>query len=73
MLNIDDDTITGIFALVSAVLHIGNFEFQPSADGESTGLTSTDKKTTEKVAKLLGVCNSHIYGCCTCSWHVSIA
>ena len=59
MLNLDEETITGLFALVSAVLHIGNLEFSPSADGESVNLTPNDKKVCGKIATLLGVCAMH--------------
>ena len=55
VLNIDEDTMSGIFSLVSAVLQIGNLEFVASADGESVNLTPNDKKVAAKIAKLLGV------------------
>ena len=55
VLNIDEDTASGLFSLVSAVLHCGNLEFTPSGDGESVSLSPAAKATAGKIAKLLGV------------------
>ena len=55
VLNIPADYVDGIFSLVSAVLHIGNLEFQASGDGEETSLTPKDEQTVKKVAQLLKV------------------
>jgi len=60
VLNIDEETLTGLFALISAVLHVGNLVFSPSADGESVTLTPNDVKVTEKIATLLGLTPAQI-------------
>lgn len=54
VLKIDENIMDGIFSVVSAVLHIGNLTFE-DIDGESVGLTASDKKVVETVAKLLKV------------------
>lgn len=54
VLNIEDDFQAGIFALVSAVLHIGNIVFR-DVDGEKVALTDQDLRTLAKIAKLLAI------------------
>jgi len=54
VLTIDDDFKEGIFAVVSAVLQIGNLQFH-DVDGESVTLTEKDKKTVANIAQLLQI------------------
>lgn len=55
VLNVSDDMSDGIFSAVSAVLWIGNFQFEGIDDGEASRLTSKDYTIADKVATLLGI------------------
>lgn len=53
VLNVEESYQEGIFALVSAVLQIGNLEFKEA--GEKVDLTSNDVKLCTNIAKLLKI------------------
>ena len=54
VLNIDEEVQDGIFAVVAAVLHVGNLQFR-DVDGEAVALTEADKTTVARIASLLQV------------------
>jgi len=56
---IDDDVKEGIFSVVSAVLQVGNLQFE-DVDGESSKLSEKDKKTVTKIATLLQIAEKHV-------------
>ena len=60
VLNVSDEMSDGIFSVVSAVLWIGNFQFEGIDDGEASRLTSKDYGIAEKVAKLLRIKTDHV-------------
>jgi myosin-7 len=53
VLNVEEPLQDGMFAVVSAILHIGNLEFEDA--GESVSLTARDLKICAKVAKLMKI------------------
>jgi myosin heavy subunit len=54
VLQIPQEMIDGLFRVLSAILWLGNLEFE-DVDGENCSLTEGDKEISEKVAKLLGL------------------
>jgi myosin-7 len=61
VLNISEELMDGIFALVSAVLQVGNLEFH-DVDGESMSLTANDEATVKKISQLLKVLRRQLFG-----------
>eukprot|EP00039_Didymoeca_costata_P024022 m.9005 g.9005 ORF g.9005 m.9005 type:complete len:2048 (+) comp3994_c0_seq1:287-6430(+) len=55
VLSVEDEVQEGIFALVSAVLLLGNLRFKEADSGEKTFLTSEDETLMKDVADLLGI------------------
>ncbi len=64
MLNVSDELSTGIFRVLSAVLWIGNLEFQDS-ESEACQLTKEDGAVIVKIAKLLGISDAQMRKVCT--------
>ncbi|XP_070180656.1 myosin-I heavy chain-like [Littorina saxatilis] len=54
VLNIAEDMVGGIFSVLSAVLMLGNMEFE-DVEGEKSALTESDKKVLEDICGLLGM------------------
>jgi len=63
VLNIEEHTQTGILKVVSAVLHIGNMQFE--GGGESSHLTKNDERICSNVAKLLSIDKEGFRHCTT--------
>ncbi len=59
-----DELSTGIFRVLSAVLWIGNLEFQDS-ESEACQLTKEDGAVIVKIAKLLGISDAQMRKVCT--------
>ena len=64
VLNVSDDLSNGIFRILSAVLWIGNLEFQDS-ESEACQLTREDEKIISKIAQLLGISEAQMRKVCT--------
>ena len=64
MLNVSAELSTGIFRILSAILWIGNLEFQDS-ESEACQLTANDLQVVRKVAKLLGLGEAQVRKVCT--------
>lgn len=64
VLAIPDDISIGIFRVLSAILWIGNLEFQDS-ESEACQLTREDEKIISKIGYLLGISLSQIRKVCT--------
>lgn len=64
VLNVSDEMTIGIFRVLSAVLWIGNLEFQDS-ESEACQLTKDDHKVVTKIAKLLGISEAQMSKVCT--------
>ena len=58
------DISSGIFQVLSAILWIGNLEFQDT-ESEACQLTQGDEETVRKVAILLGLQDAHVRKVCT--------
>ena len=59
-----DSLSTGIFRVLSAILWIGNLEFQDS-ESEACQLTQNDGIVVAKIAKLLGISEAQMRKVCT--------
>jgi len=46
----------GLFQLVAGVLHLGNVEFEPSADGEACSVLEAKAESLHLASELLGAC-----------------
>ena len=64
VLNIPTETLDGIFSVLSAVLWIGNLNFEET-DKETCKLTKNDQKVVGKIAALLGIQESQTARACT--------
>lgn len=64
VLNIPTETIDGIFSVLSAILWIGNLNFEET-DKETCKLTKNDQKIVPKIAALLGIQESQAARVCT--------
>jgi myosin heavy subunit len=64
VLNMTADETTNILKLVSAILHMGNVEFVPNADGESVKIKNTAQ--VDLVASQLGVDNAGLAKALVC-------
>lgn len=59
-----DEMINGMFCTLSAILWIGNLEFQDT-ESEACQLTRADEEVVKKVAKLLGIGEPQMRKACT--------
>lgn len=59
VLQIPQEMIDGLFRVLSAILWLGNLEFE-DIDGENCSLTENDKEMSAKVANLLGLVEEDI-------------
>jgi myosin heavy subunit len=59
-----EDSIGGIFRILSAILWIGNLKFQDT-ESEACQLTREDGVVVKKVAKLLGITEARVQKVCT--------
>ena len=64
VLHVSPDLVTGLFRVMSAVLLIGNLEFEDT-ENETCRLTAKDRDTVKKIAKLLGIAESQMERVCT--------
>ena len=64
VLNVSAELSTGIFRILSAILWIGNLEFQDS-ESEACQLTEQDLQVVRKVARLLGISETQVRKVCT--------
>ena len=64
VLQVPPDLVTGIFRVLSAVLWIGNLQFEDT-ENETCRLTKQDKNVVKRVAYLLGLEESKMQKICT--------
>ena len=64
VLNVSTELSAGIFRILSAILWIGNLEFEDS-DSEACQLAAGDLRVVGKVAKLLGLSEAQVRKVCT--------
>ena len=64
VLNVSPDTSDNLFQVLSAILWIGNLEFEDT-DSEACRLTQTDRETVRKIALLLGLEEAQVMKVCT--------
>ena len=64
VLEIPPDLVTGLFQVLSAVLWIGNLEFEDT-ENETCRLKSRDKQTCKNISTLLGIPHNVIEHLCT--------
>jgi myosin-7 len=64
VLHVSPDLMNGIFQVLSAILHIGNLEFE-DVDRETCQLTKKDRNLIRKIARLLGIQDDLIIKACT--------
>lgn len=63
VLQIPQEMIDGLFRVLSAILWLGNLEFE-DVDGENCNLSEKDKDISAKVAKLIGLSDKDIEQVC---------
>ena len=64
VLNMSEEMIGGMFRILSAILWIGNLQFQDT-ESEACQLTKNDEAIVKKVAKLLGIGEAQMRKICT--------
>ncbi|KAG9510621.1 Myosin-I heavy chain, partial [Fragariocoptes setiger] len=60
VLNMPQESCDGIFSVLSAILWLGNLQFDESSDGEKCRLSNDDYSIANNVAQLLGVDVEHL-------------
>ena len=64
VLEVPPDLVTGLFQVLSAVLWIGNLEFEDT-DSETCRFTNRDRQTCKNIATLLGIPEKNMQKICT--------
>lgn len=64
MLNVPPDLSEGIFQVLSAILWIGNLEFEDT-DSEACQLSTADLKIVKRIGTLLGLKEAEVRKLCT--------
>ena len=64
VLNVSPETSDSLFQVLSAILWIGNLDFEDT-ESEACRLTQKDRETVQKIAHLLGLRETQVMKVCT--------